>query len=107
MQKSPAKTLDIRSLSKTFVLSGGRSVAAVRDFTLHIEPGEFVTFLGPSGCGKTTVLRILAGLETADAGDIAVDGRSISALPPYRRNVGMVFQNYALFPPLSVLENVA
>ncbi len=107
MQKPPAKTLDIRGLSKTFVLSGGRSVVAVRDFSLRIEPGEFVTFLGPSGCGKTTVLRMLAGLEPADAGDILVDGRSIQSLPPHRRHIGMVFQNYALFPHMSVFENVA
>jgi iron(III) transport system ATP-binding protein len=107
MQKPPAKSLDIRGLSKTFVLSGGRSVVAVRDFTLRIEPGEFVTFLGPSGCGKTTVLRMLAGLERADAGDILIDGRSIQSLPPHRRHIGMVFQNYALFPHMSVFENVA
>jgi len=107
MQKPPAKTLDIRGLSKTFVLSGGRSVVAVHDFSLRIEPGEFVTFLGPSGCGKTTVLRMLAGLERADAGDILVDGRSIQSLPPHRRHIGMVFQSYALFPHMSVFENVA
>ena len=105
--QEPAKTLDIRGLTKTFMLPGGRSVVAVSDFNLRIEPGEFVTFLGPSGCGKTTVLRILAGLERADAGEILVDGRSIRSLPPHRRRVGMVFQNYALFPHMSVFENVA
>ena len=105
--QEPAKTLDIRGLTKTFMLPGGRSVVAVSDFNLRIEPGEFVTFLGPSGCGKTTVLRILAGLERADAGEILVDGRSIQSLPPHRRRVGMVFQNYALFPHMSVFENVA
>ncbi len=107
MQTLPAKALDIRGLTKAFALPGGRSVVAVRDFSLRIEPGEFVTFLGPSGCGKTTLLRMLAGLERADAGDILVDGRSIRSLPPHRRNIGMVFQNYALFPHLSVFENVA
>jgi iron(III) transport system ATP-binding protein len=107
MQKPPAKALEVRDLSKTFVLSRGRSVAAVRDFSLRIEAGEFVTFLGPSGCGKTTVLRMLAGLERADTGDILVDGRSIQSLPPHRRHIGMVFQNYALFPHMSVFENVA
>ena len=108
MQKpSPAKTLDIRGLTKTFTVPGGRNVVAVSDFSLRIEPGEFVTFLGPSGCGKTTVLRMLAGLESADAGEILVDGQSIQALPPHRRRVGMVFQNYALFPHMSVFENVA
>ena len=107
MQKPPAKALEVRDLSKTFVLSRGRSVVAVRDFSLRIEAGEFVTFLGPSGCGKTTVLRMLAGLERADTGDILVDGRSIQSLPPHRRHIGMVFQNYALFPHMSVFENVA
>ena len=108
MQKPPpAKTLDIRGLTKTFTVPGGRNVVAVSDFSLRIEPGEFVTFLGPSGCGKTTVLRMLAGLESADAGEILVDGQSIQALPPHRRRVGMVFQNYALFPHMSVFENVA
>jgi iron(III) transport system ATP-binding protein len=107
MQKPPAKALEVRDLSKTFVLSRGRSVAAVRHFSLRIEAGEFVTFLGPSGCGKTTVLRMLAGLERADTGDILVDGRSIQSLPPHRRHIGMVFQNYALFPHMSVFENVA
>jgi iron(III) transport system ATP-binding protein len=107
LQMQPAKALDIRGLTKSFELPGRRSVVAVRDFTLRIEPGEFVTFLGPSGCGKTTVLRILAGLERADDGDVLVDGRSIQALPPHRRHVGMVFQNYALFPHMTVFENVA
>ena len=107
MQKSPAKALEVRDLSKTFVLSRGRSVVAVRDFNLRIGAGEFVTFLGPSGCGKTTVLRMLAGLERADTGDILVDGQSIQSLPPHRRHIGMVFQNYALFPHMSVFENVA
>ena len=107
MQKPPARALEVRDLSKTFVLSRGRSVAAVRDFSLRIEAGEFVTFLGPSGCGKTTVLRMLAGLERADTGDILIDGRSIQSLPPHRRHIGMVFQNYALFPHMSVFENVA
>jgi iron(III) transport system ATP-binding protein len=108
MTEAPrAKALDIRNLAKSFPLPGGRTAVAVRDFSLRIAPGEFVTFLGPSGCGKTTVLRMLAGLERADAGEILVDGRSIVALPAHRRHVGMVFQNYALFPHLTVFENVA
>jgi iron(III) transport system ATP-binding protein len=107
MDKLPAKTLDIRGLNKAYRLPGGRSAVAVRDFSLRIEPGEFVTLLGPSGCGKTTVLRTLAGLERADAGEILLDGASIQSLPPHRRRIGMVFQNYALFPHLSVFENVA
>jgi iron(III) transport system ATP-binding protein len=107
MQLQPAKALEIRALHKSFPVRGGRAVVAVHDFSLRIEPGEFVAFLGPSGCGKTTLLRMLAGLERADAGDILVDGRSIRSLPAHRRHIGMVFQNYALFPHMTVFENVA
>jgi iron(III) transport system ATP-binding protein len=107
MHAGTAKTLDIRGLYKTYRLPGGRSVPAVRNFTLRVEPGEFITLLGPSGCGKTTVLRALAGLEELDEGDILLDGRSILRLPAHRRRVGLVFQNYALFPHMSVFENVA
>jgi iron(III) transport system ATP-binding protein len=102
-----ATTLEIRDLHKSYRLAGGRTVPAVRGFSLSVRPGEFVTLLGPSGCGKTTVLRTLAGLEEADSGDVLLDGKSILRLPAYRRRVGMVFQNYALFPHLSVFENVA
>jgi len=102
-----AKALEVRGLQKAFRLPNGRSAPAVRDFTLRVEPGEFVTLLGPSGCGKTTVLRTLAGLEEPDAGDILLDGRSIAALPAHRRRIGLVFQNYALFPHMTVFENVA
>jgi iron(III) transport system ATP-binding protein len=107
MHAGTAKALDIRGLHKTYRLPGGRSVPAVRDFTLRVEPGEFITLLGPSGCGKTTVLRALAGLEEPDEGDILLDDRSIRRLPAHRRRVGLVFQNYALFPHMSVFENVA
>jgi iron(III) transport system ATP-binding protein len=107
MHVGTAKTLDIRGLSKTYRLPGGRSVPAVRNFTLRVEPGEFITLLGPSGCGKTTVLRAIAGLEEPDEGDILLDDRSILRLPAHRRRVGLVFQNYALFPHMSVFENVA
>ena len=107
MHDAPAKTLEIRGLRKAYRLPNGRAAPAVRDFTLRVEPGEFVTLLGPSGCGKTTVLRTLAGLEEPDEGDILLDGRSITALPAHRRRIGLVFQNYALFPHMSVFENVA
>jgi len=103
----PPKALEIRGLAKSYRLPGGRIIPAVRDFSLRVEPGEFVTLLGPSGCGKTTVLRSLAGLEEPEAGEILLDGRSIASLPPHQRHIGMVFQNYALFPHLSVFENVA
>ena len=80
---------------------------AVDDLSLTIEPGEFLSLLGPSGCGKTTTLRMIAGFEEPDAGDIRVSGQSVLGTPPYRRNVNTVFQAYALFPHMSVAENVA
>ena len=80
---------------------------AVDDLSLTIEPGEFISLLGPSGCGKTTTLRMIAGFEEPDAGDIRVSGRSVLGTPPYRRDVNTVFQAYALFPHMSVAENVA
>ena len=80
---------------------------ALKGVDLQIEPGEFVCFLGPSGCGKTTLLRIIAGLEAQSAGRIEQAGRDISRLPPSARDYGIVFQSYALFPNLSVADNVA
>jgi putative spermidine/putrescine transport system ATP-binding protein len=80
--------------------------SAVEDFVLSAERGEFVSFLGPSGCGKTTTLRMIAGFEYPDSGSIQVDGREITNLPPNKRNVGMVFQAYALFPNMTVADNV-
>jgi spermidine/putrescine transport system ATP-binding protein len=77
------------------------------DIHASIAAGEFITLLGPSGCGKTTLLRILAGLETADAGSITLDGSNLLPLPANRRPVNMVFQNYALFPHLNVFDNIA
>jgi len=81
-------------------------VAAVLDFNLAAERGEFVSFLGPSGCGKTTTLRMIAGFEIPTAGRITVDGADITRKPPNQRNVGMVFQSYALFPNLTVADNI-
>jgi putative spermidine/putrescine transport system ATP-binding protein len=81
-------------------------VKAVEDFNLAAERGEFVSFLGPSGCGKTTTLRMIAGFETPSAGTITIDGRDITRVPPNRRNVGMVFQSYALFPNMTVADNI-
>ncbi len=79
---------------------------AVDGVSLDIRSGEFLTLLGPSGSGKTTTLMMIAGFETPSSGDIAIDGTSVVAMPPYRRNIGMVFQNYALFPHLTVEENI-
>jgi iron(III) transport system ATP-binding protein len=94
--------LQIRHVTKTF----GRFVA-LDNVSLEIYPGEFICFLGPSGCGKTTLLRIIAGLEEQDSGEIIQNGVDISHLPPSRRNFGIVFQSYALFPNLTAAQNVA
>src|SRR5258708_20469513 len=83
------------------------AVPAVAALDLAMEEGSFVTLLGPSGCGKTTTLRIVAGLEQADAGDIFIKGRRVNDVPIHQRNLGLVFQNFALFPHRTVLENVA
>ena len=93
--------LDITGLQKSF---GANRV--VKDFNLTIAKGEFVSLLGPSGCGKTTVLRMIAGFETPSAGAIRIEGQDMVALRPNQRNVGMVFQAYALFPNLTVAQNV-
>lgn len=82
-------------------------VQAVRSIDLAIEEGSFITLLGPSGCGKTTTLRMVAGLESVSAGDIYIKGRRVNDVPIHRRNLGLVFQNYALFPHKSVFDNVA
>ncbi len=82
-------------------------VVALNDLSLTIAPGELVALLGPSGCGKTTALRLLAGLEEADGGRVVVDGKDVTGLPTNRRNVGMVFQAYSLFPHMVAWENVA
>src|SRR5215207_4582644 len=82
------------------------STVAVEDFNLDAERGEFVSFLGPSGCGKTTTLRMIAGFETPSSGTIVMDGEDMTYRPPNRRNVGMVFQSYALFPNMTVADNI-
>ncbi len=79
----------------------------VKDLNLRIAKGEFLTMLGPSGSGKTTCLMMLAGFETATHGEIRLDGRPINSVPPHKRGIGMVFQNYALFPHMTVGENLA
>jgi ABC-type Fe3+/spermidine/putrescine transport system ATPase subunit len=94
--------ISIETLSKKF-----GTVTALDAVSLDIRPGELFFLLGPSGCGKTTLLRILAGLEKADSGRILFDGRDIATLPPHERGAPMVFQNYALWPHLSVAENIA
>jgi iron(III) transport system ATP-binding protein len=101
MTVSSTPYLDIRGVGKRF-----GAFWALREVSLRIEAGEFVCFLGPSGCGKTTLLRIIAGLETQDGGQILQKGRDISGLPSSQRDFGIVFQSYALFPNLTVKDNV-
>lgn len=97
---------DIISLQRvTKAFRGG--VTAVDDFSLTIREGEFVTLLGPSGCGKTTTLRMVAGFEVPTSGRIFIDGKDVTELPPYKRQVNTVFQDYALFPHMSTRDNVA
>lgn len=94
--------LEVRNARKSF------GTATVLDgVELGVDRGEFVSLLGPSGCGKTTLLRIIAGLASADDGDVVLDGQDITTRPAHKRDVGVVFQNYALFPHLSVAENIA
>ena len=83
------------------------NLTAVDNVTVGVEKGEFFSLLGPSGCGKTTLLRMLAGFEKPDTGRIFLDGKDITNLPPNKRRVNTVFQNYALFPHLNVRENIA
>ncbi len=100
--KASGARLELRNLSKAFA-----GVRAVDDISLDVPAGAFVSLLGPSGSGKTTTLNLIAGFLTADAGDILLDGRSVADVPSHKRNIGMVFQSYSLFPHMTVAENVA
>lgn len=93
--------LTLSKISKQF-----GDFVAVRDFNLEVERGEFVSFLGPSGCGKTTTLRMIAGFENPTTGMISIEGKNITDKAPSQRNVGMVFQSYALFPNMTVSQNI-
>jgi spermidine/putrescine transport system ATP-binding protein len=99
--------IELRQVSKRFPTPGGGEVLAVHDVSLQIRDGEFFSLLGPSGCGKTTTLRIIAGFELPSAGEILIHGKPMGATPPFKRPVNTVFQHYALFPHMSVGENVA
>jgi putative spermidine/putrescine transport system ATP-binding protein len=94
--------LDLRDVTKIY-----GDVTAVGGVSLSVNPGEFLTLLGPSGSGKTTTLNIIAGFSTASTGEVTMDGEDLAGLPPHRRNIGMVFQQYALFPHMTVAGNVA
>lgn len=102
-----AERLLLRGLRKTYTARGREPFEAVKGIDLDISPGEMVALLGPSGCGKTTTLRMIAGLETVTSGEIRIGGRSVGDLAPGRRNIGVGFESYALYPPLSVRENLA
>ena len=93
--------LELKAVTKRF----GRTLTA-DELSLTVDQGEFFTFLGPSGSGKSTILRMVAGLETPDTGQILIDGQDVSTVPPWRRNLGMMFQQYAVFPHMTVAENV-
>jgi ABC-type sugar transport system ATPase subunit len=100
------QSLTLTDLVKTYASRGRESVTAVKGIDLEIEPGELVALLGPSGCGKTTTLRMIAGLETVTSGSIRIGDREISQLPASKRGIGVGFESYALYPPMSVRENL-
>ncbi len=102
MGRTGGTSLSLQGLSRSF-----GTTRALHGLSLEIAPGELVALLGPSGCGKTTALRIVAGFESADTGLVLVDGKDISSMPAARRDMGMVFQSYSLFPNMSALDNVA
>ncbi len=101
-----AVSLELSNVSKIF-MKDRAPVRAVDGVSMTVAPGEMVTFLGPSGCGKTTTLRLVAGFEVPSGGAISIDGQDVTNIPVNRRDIGFVFQNYALFPHMSVFENVA
>ncbi len=93
--------IELTDISKVY-----RTTTAVEDINLNVEKGEFISFLGPSGCGKTTTLRMIAGFEFPNSGSINLDGEDITYLTPSKRNIGMVFQSYALFPNMTIGQNI-
>jgi multiple sugar transport system ATP-binding protein len=95
--------VSLRKVTKVF----GGGIVAVKDFTLDVADREFVVLVGPSGCGKTTTLRMIAGLEEVTSGEIYIDGKLVNDLPPKDRDIAMVFQNYALYPHMTVYDNIA
>ncbi len=100
-------TVALSNVFKIYPGEKGADITAVRDFNIEITDREFVVFVGPSGCGKSTTLRMIAGLEEISRGDISIGGRRVNDVPPKDRDIAMVFQNYALYPHMSVYENMA
>jgi multiple sugar transport system ATP-binding protein len=94
--------LELKGVEKYF-----GELRAIKGIDLTIEKGEFVVFVGPSGCGKSTLLRLIAGLETVDGGSVHLEGRDITKLPSSKRDLAMVFQSYALYPHMSVYDNMS
>src|SRR3954462_5228748 len=99
--------VSVKNVYKIYSGDKGEDVTAVNDVSLEIEDREFVVFVGPSGCGKSTTLRMIAGLEEISKGDISIGDRRINDVPPKDRDIAMVFQNYALYPHMSVYDNMA
>ena len=99
--RNPEKIVDLISIEKSF-----DKIRAVNNVSLGIKEGEFFSLLGPSGCGKTTLLRIIAGFEKPENGDVFINGKNVNSVEPNNRPTNMVFQNYAIFPHLNVSENV-
>ncbi|MER1941963.1 ABC transporter ATP-binding protein [Castellaniella sp. FW104-16D08] len=106
-QSATAPILEVRNARKRFKTPDGGEVVALDDVSITVQPNEFLTLLGPSGCGKTTLLRVIAGFEDLDSGEIFIGGQNINGQPAHKRPVNTVFQRYALFPHLSVARNVA
>ena len=96
------KCLELKDIRKSF----SKDEVVLKEISLSIDKGEFITLLGSSGCGKTTTLRIIAGLETPDSGKVYLEGKDVTALAPEARDVNTVFQNYALFPHMTVADNI-
>ena len=97
--------IEVKNFALSYETIDG-AVAAVTDTQIHVKPGEFVSIVGPSGCGKSTLLRMIAGLEDITAGQLLIDGKVSNGLSPKERNIAMVFQSYALYPQMTVAQNM-